>query len=148
MIPKTITLDIPELFNAAQLLPLSGTTQLSDNNLFYLDIDDAYIHQLFPLLEVEGIKKPDYFGKKSAGAHITIAYPEEVKKINQKDLAQEYDFAIKNIISADIALKKYYVLLVESASLLQLRKEYGLPDLLNFKGYLIGFHITIGIKNN
>jgi hypothetical protein len=99
------------------------------------------------LLKDEGIKKPDYFGLKSAGAHITVAYPEEGRVINKEDLAQEHGFLIKNAVTAEIGQKKYYVLLVESSSLLQLRKKYKLPDLLSFKGYSIGFHITIGVTS-
>jgi len=34
--------------------------------------------------------------------------------------------------------------LVESPSLLKLRRRYDLSDMLCFKGYSIGFHITIG----
>ena len=135
-----------EIINASQHLSLTGNTQISDNNLFYLDIDDAYIHQLFPLIRNDDIKKPEYFGEKSAGAHITVAYPEEGKKINEQDLAQKHNFIIKKFVAAEIDQKKYYVLLVESSSLLQLRKKYNLPDLLSFKGYSIGFHITIGVK--
>ena len=138
--------DNPEIIKASQHLSSTGNTQISDNNLFYLDINDAYIHQLFPLIRDAGIKKSEYFGEKSAGAHITVAYPEEGKKINEEDLAQEYSFIIKKFVAAEIGQKKYYVLLVESSSLLQLRKKYNLPDLLNFKGYSIGFHITIGVK--
>jgi len=146
MIPKMMTLDIPEMMKAAKHLSLRGATQLSDNNLFYLDIDDAYIHQLFPFLKEPGVKKPNYFGAKSAGAHITIAYPEEGKKINKEDLDREHSFMINKVVTAEIGQKTYYVLFIESSSLLQLRKKYKLPDLLNFKGYSIGFHITIGVK--
>ena len=146
MIPKIIKLNIPGITESLQTLSLKGSTRLSDNKLFYLDIDDAYIHRLFPLLKDQGIKKPDYFGKKSAGAHITVAYPEESKVINREDLAQEHRFLINNLVAAEIGQKNYYVLLVESSSLLQLRRKYKLADLLCFKGYSIGFHITIGVK--
>jgi hypothetical protein len=146
-VPKTTRLDIPELTHASQHLSSKGQTKISNNNLFYLDIDDAYIHHLFPLLKDQKIKKPDYFGPQSAGAHITIVYPEEGKSINKEDLKQDHHFLIKNAVIAEIGPKKYYVLLVESSSLLQLRKKYQLPDLLCFKGYSIGFHITIGVMS-
>ncbi len=124
MIPKTVTLNIPEIMNASQSLLSMGNTQL---------------------LPDDGIKKPDYFSEKTTGAHITIAYPEEGKTINQEDLSQEHSFFIKKLVTAEIGQKQYYVLLVESSSLLQLRKKYQLPDLLSFRGYSIGFHITIGV---
>jgi len=144
-IPKMIKLDIQELINAASYLPSHGKLAISDNNLVYLDIDDAYIHQLFPLLQNQQIKKPDYFGEKSAGAHITVIYPEENKIINDDDLNWEHSFVVKDIVTAEIGLKTYYVILVDSPSLLKLRRRYGLSDMLSFKGYSIGFHITIGV---
>jgi hypothetical protein len=146
MTPNMTTLDTPEIIKASRLLLSNGTTQLSDNHLFYLNIDDAYIHQLFPLLQKHGATKPDYFNEKGVGAHITIAYPEECKKINKEDLSKEHHFQIKRMVMAKIGKKKYYALLVDSFSLLQLRQKYHLPPLLCFKGYDIGFHITIGVK--
>jgi hypothetical protein len=143
--PLIKKLNIPDLINAASHLALEGKLAISDNNLVYLDVDDAYINQLFPLLQNQQIKKPDYFGEKSAGAHITVVYPEENKKINKNDLGHKHDFIIKDIVTAELGLKTYYVLLVESPSLLQLRRRYTLPDMLCFKGYSIGFHITIGV---
>jgi len=146
MFPFTTNLTLPKLIEASKRLSTKGDTQVSENNLFYLNIDDAYIHQLFPLLEDKRIQKPAYFGAKSAGAHITIMYPEEYKKIQRQDLQQEHKFLIKKLVSAEIGAKTYYVLLIESPSLLSLRRKYNLPDLLNFKGYSIGFHITLGVK--
>lgn len=146
MLPNIISLKFPKIIDTAQCLSLKGNTQLSENNLFYLNIDDNYIHQLFPLLEATRVKKPDYFGEKSVGAHITIIYPEENKNIKIDDLQQEHSFFIKDIVTAEIGKKTYYVLLIESPSLLKLRKKYSLPELLSFKGYSIGFHITIGVK--
>jgi len=145
-IPKIIKLNNHQLINAASHLPSNGKLAVSDNNLVYLDIDDAYIHQLFPLLQNLQIKKPNYFGKKSAGAHITVIYPEENKKINEDDLNQEHHFIVKEMVTAEIGLKTYYVILVDCPSLLKLRRRYGLSDKLCFKGYSIGFHITIGVS--
>ena len=139
-------LNIPKLMSAALGLQSVGKIAVSDNNLIYLDIDDEYIHRLFPLLQNKEIKKPDYFGDRSAGAHITVIYPEENKIINNEDLNQEHDFIIEDVVAAEIGLKTYYILLVESRSLLQLRTKYNLPELLQFKGYSIGFHITVGVR--
>jgi hypothetical protein len=147
MMPDIVSLKLPKLIDAAQRLSLKGSTQTTENNLFCLSIDDAYIHQLFPLLEDGRVKKPDYFGEKSVGAHITIIYPEENKKVDAYDLQQELSFFVKDIVTAEIGQKTYYVLLIESPSLLKLRKKYSLPKLLSFKGYSIGFHITIGVMS-
>lgn len=146
MTPNIVSLKLPRIISAAQHLSLKGNTQTTENNLFCLSIDDAYIHQLFPLLKDERVKKPDYFGEKSVGAHITIIYPEENKNVNAHDLQQEHNFFVKDIVTTEIGQKTYYVLLIESPSLLRLRKKYNLPELLSFKGYSIGFHITIGVK--
>ncbi len=145
-IPQMKKLNIPKLMSVALSLQPVGKIVVSDNNLTYLDIDDEYIHRLFPLLQNKEIKKPDDFGDRSAGAHITVIYPEENKIINNEDLNQEHNFIFKDVVAAEIGLKTYYILLVESRSLLQLRTKYNLPDLLQFKGYSIGFHITMGMK--
>ncbi len=146
MLPLIGQLDNPKLLKAAKQLSTTGKLAISENKLVYLDIDDNYIHQLFPLLQNSLIKKPDYFGTKSAGAHITVVYPEEQKIIKQEELHKEHSFTIKELVTAKIGRKLYYVLLVESLSLLHLRKKYHLPKLLNFRGYSIGFHITIGVQ--
>lgn len=75
--PLITKLNTPVIIHAASHLKHSGQLIRSENRLTYLDIDDAYIHKLFPLLQDYQIKIPDYFGVKSAGAHISIIYPEE-----------------------------------------------------------------------
>jgi hypothetical protein len=144
--PLITKLQIPQLMNAALNLRLNGKTANSENNLAYLDIDDAYIHELFPLVPDKKAIKPDYFAAGGVGAHITLMYPEEGKKIKKEDIGQTYNFTIKDFVSAKINQKIYYALLIESPTLLQLRKKYSLPDQLCFKGYAIGFHITIAAK--
>ncbi len=143
--PQIKKLNLPELINSASDLPRYGKLAISKNKLVYLDIDDAYIHLLYPLLKNTTIQKPDYFGEKSAGAHISVIYPDENKILNKNDLDINHKFIIKDIVSAQLDLKIYYVLMVESVSLLGLRRQYGLSDLLCFKGFSIGFHITIGV---
>ena len=145
MTPEILLLNYPQLIQSAKLLSAKGKLTIFDE-ITCVQGSDSYIHQLFPLLEDGHIIKPDYFGEQSIGAHITIIYPEEYKKIEEKDLGGEHNFLIKELIAAKIKQKIYYALLVESASLLQIRKKYDLPDLLSFKGYQIGFHITIGVK--
>ena len=134
------------IIQAAAQLGRTGRLAVSTNNLVYLDVEDDYIHRLFPLLQGQQIKMPNYFGVGAVGAHITTIYPEEAKKIKQVDLGVEHTFSIKSVNFAEIGSKIYYALFVESNSLLQLRKKYNLPDHLCFKGYAIGFHITIGVK--
>jgi hypothetical protein len=137
---------IPAIIHAASHLKCRGQLARSENNLTYLDIDDAYIHKLFPLLQNNQIKIPNYFGVKSSGAHISIIYPEENIQINGDDLNREHEFKVNGAFAAEIGLKKYYVLMVDAPSLLLLRRKYGLSDMLPFKGYSIDFHITIGVQ--
>lgn len=139
-------LKVSQLLDAALHLPAEGLVVTTEHRWTYLDIDDDYIHRLFPLLaEEEGyIQKPEYFGENLAGAHITIMYPEENKFILSEDLGKTHSFSIRGAFYVDLGLKRYYVLEVESASLLALRAKYGLGPLLDFKNYLINLHITIG----
>jgi len=145
MIPEIKKLHIPEITGAARFLPSSGILKISSNNLVYLDVDDGYVHQLFPLLHNMDVKKPDYFGKDLVGAHITVVYPEENKIIRNEDINTIHHFQIKDLFIAEIGKKRYCAISVDPPSLLQLRRKYSLPDLLYFKGYSIGFHITIGV---
>src|SRR5579864_4008747 len=55
-------LDFPKLISAASKLTTSGYLANTFDGFTYLDVNDDYIHQLFPLLESTLIKKPDYFG--------------------------------------------------------------------------------------
>jgi hypothetical protein len=118
--PKFTALNLPDLLDAATHLPASGRLTLSKTNLTYLKIDDDYIHQLFPLLQNPQIQKPNYFAP--------------------------HQFIIKDVLAAELNAKKYYILAAESPSLLNLRRHYKLSDLLYFRGYSIGFHITVGFE--
>lgn len=131
----------------ANTLPLEGTLAISRNKLSYLDISDKFINDLYPLLRITGIKKPNYFSDSKIGAHITVIYPEEQKFLQKKEIGTKHTFQIKELVMADIGSKYYYVLLIESLSLSQIRKKYDLYEMLNFKNYLIPFHITIGVSD-
>ena len=70
----------------------------------------------------------------------------EASLVSSDDLNHEHEFEMKGAFAAEIGLKKYYALMVNAPSLLLLRRKYGLSDMLPFKGYSIGFHITIGVQ--
>lgn len=146
MIPSIIKLNNEKLIRRASSIELSGTLACSANNLIYLNVDDAFIHLLFPLLQEKHIKKPNYFGKGLAGAHVSVIYPEETVSFDKNDLGKKYHFKIKELVIAEMNFKKYYVLLVDCPELQHLRNKYGLPDELNFKNYWIALHITIGVS--
>lgn len=134
------------MISALSLLDTYGILRVSKNKLVYLDIDDKYIHKLHPLLNDFTIKMPDYFNNDSAGAHVSVAYPEERPLLDKKDLGKEYHFKVKRLVSTEINQQRYHCLLVDSPMLSQLRIKYGLSEKLLFKNYAIGFHITIGVQ--
>jgi hypothetical protein len=138
-------LHLPELIKKAVSLPTSGITSRSPQNLIYLDISDDYVHQLFPLMQNSQLIKPNYFGADLAGAHISIFYPEEKVELLPEDMNQMHTFTIKDAFAAELGAKKYYGLRIESPSLIQLRKKYGLSDQLSFKNHWIDLHITIAV---
>lgn len=137
-------IDNPELIKAAKSLSNTGIVQ-QDGNYTYLKISDDFIHKLHPLIRNnKHLQKPNYFSEKcSIGTHITIIYPNEDIVINNQDVSILHSFEIDELIKTRIENKEYYALTVSSPSLDLLRKKYRLPSELNFKGYNIGFHITI-----
>lgn len=143
----TILLDLPDLVKTANQLKMTGHLAVSPNNLTYLDIQDEFIHQLFPLLNNPTTHKPAYFGENLAGAHVTVIYPEENRTINKSELGKEHHFKLKGVYAADLPWKTYFVIMVKCPSLLQIRSNYGLPNQLNFKNHWIDFHITVGYKD-
>ncbi|CDZ75832.1 hypothetical protein BN59_00091 [Legionella massiliensis] len=136
---KTInftTLDIPDLLETAKNFPSIGSLCISKSNLVYLSVDNRFIHQLFPLLKNihNQAYKPDYFGERATGAHVSVIYPEEyTTSLASQDLGQRHHFKVNGIFSADLGLKRYYVLGIESESLIALRSKYNLSPKLYFK---------------
>lgn len=143
-IPEITRIDNPAILRLAEQLPKTGKLEISANQLTYLNVLDEYIHELYPLLEDKTIQKPAYFGKGKVGAHISVIYPEEAIIANFTEHGRLYDFTIRDLVVAKIGMRNYYVLLVESPELQLIRHKYQLPAQLNFKGYAINFHITIG----
>ncbi len=139
-------LEAPLLLQTAETLPRTGKLKISKDNLVYLRIDDAYIHQLFPLIQQLDCCKPNYFGENAIGAHISVMYPDEYKNIALQDLNQLHHFKIQQLAHTQLDNKQYCILLVSAPSLAQLRKKYQLPDMLILKNHPIPFHITLGVK--
>lgn len=144
--PRIEILNIPQVINEASKLTKTGKLKKTNSNLIYLDIHDDYIHRLYPIIESQLVKKPEYFGSDMCGAHISVIYPEEHVSPHRDDLYQMHTFELKDAFTAEIGSKRYYGLLVTAPSLELLRKKYGLSELLVFKNYLIDFHITIGVQ--
>jgi len=144
--PEIKSLNLPSLLEAAKKLPNSGTLVNTPENYLYLDIDDNFIHELFPMLANESIKIPNYFEGKNSGAHLSVIYPEEKREINADDYGQEHSFSVLDVGVATLHDKDYYVLWVAAPTLQILRQEYFLNPQLFFKGYRIDFHITIAVS--
>lgn len=131
--------------------PLSkrGQIKIKPNGFSYLDIDDRFIHDVFPLIKEPNIRKPDYFGDKAdnMGAHISIVYPEENIKLPNNEENKSISFEVQGLYIADVAQKRHYALRVNSPELIKLRLNYGLPEKLKLYGYWVYPHITIAVKN-
>ena len=118
------------------------------NNFVYLDIDDAYIHSLISFIQEEGFVEPPYFSQPcTAGAHISVMYPEEMLKYGIKRISecdQSMCFTLKSCkVVRPLSWKEVdeaYVIIVDAPALDALRKKYGMPKPAN------PFHITIGVK--
>lgn len=140
---------IPNLMEEAGSLTKHGELVSNDNHFTCLNINDDYIHKLYPyFFELNSqIIKPDYFDDDSIGAHITVFYPEENIILSENNLGQLYRFSLSHPFSADLGNKRYFGVQVTSPELIEIRRRYGLSKKLQFKRYLIDLHITIGIIN-
>lgn len=141
---KEIVLN-PIFFSAIQNLPQTGIVKTTANGFAYLDIDDRFIHRVYPLLDYPRLIKPDYFSDSSnyIGAHISIVYPEENVNILPREENKSIGFTITGLFMADILDKRYYAFKVHAPELLALRRSYRLSKKLQLKGYLLDPHITI-----
>jgi hypothetical protein len=126
--------------------PHSGILKFTEDFL-YVDLDDAYIHELTPFIQEEGFEEPPYFGDHLVGAHISVIYPKEIKQhgfTKFDEVGQTINFSIKEckIVKPHEwrGVDAIYVIVVDALKLKEIRKKYGLPE-----GDL-GFHITIGVK--
>ncbi len=138
--------NIPQLGDYLSKLPKIGSLKMNTLGLTYLDIDDNYIHHIFPLINDNTAIKPEYFGDGLVGAHISVIYPTEETSCHENDLNQQHQFSISDLYSTIIENKKYYVLKVKSPSLTSIRRRCGLHDKLFFKNYWIDLHITVGVS--
>lgn len=118
------------------------------NGFVYVDLEDEYIHELVLFIRGDGFEEPPYFEDSDlVGAHITVAYPDEMKKYNVKTM-QEYGepigFTPKGCQRVHPprweGVDEIYLVVVQAPELDLLREKYGLPK----REY--DFHITIGVK--
>lgn len=142
----TIHHKIPQLAEYLSKLPTMGYLKMNALGLTYLDIDDNYIHEIFPLIDDNKVMKPEYFGDDLVGAHISVIYPAEDTLCHAVELNQQHYFSVSGLYSAMIENKKYHFLKVKAPSLTVLRRRRGLEDKLYFKNYWIDLHITVAVS--
>lgn len=129
-------------------LPLSGTLERSSDFLF-VKIDDCFIYDVLSLIEREGFSSPPYFGEGRVGAHISIAFPNELEKIpNIPECGSKVSFTLRSCEVIQLqseseilaGIDELYLLVIDAPELDALREKYGLPK------SKYPFHITLGAK--
>ncbi len=126
-------------------LPHSGVLKDSGRGFVYVKVDDDYIYKLFPLVKKAGYDIPPYFRRPdAAGAHISVFYEEESKRLPDiQEIGRYFTFEPVKILEVYAGRGNFYIVLeVKSPELERLREKYGLSPLL--KGY--PFHISIAKK--
>lgn len=132
-----------------EVLPKFGIFKANEEGLAYLDIDDRFIHEVYPVIHHPGMMKPDYFDNKTnfIGAHVSVIYPHECVDVTRlPEQGEVFLFEIESLISAQLLNKRYYALKIHAPQLTELRLSYKLPNQLNFNGFWIDFHITVAVE--
>ena len=124
---------------AEEHLPKIGTLIQNSDGYAYIKVDDAYINELFPRLNLVGFQKPPYFRRHNApGAHISVAYKNE--HVALKEIGEQFSFFLKDIEIIHSSNQTSYVIFrIYAPALEALRKRYGLSPKLNNHE----FHITL-----
>ena len=127
------------------------TSKLCEQDGFvYLEVPDDIIDGFIKLLKGRGISKPDKASdeKEYVGAHISVMYADETKRIQKKirEVGEEFDYTLDKMYMTEPdswdAVKEVYFISVKSPQLEALRKKYGLSKKLN--GH--DFHITVAVR--
>lgn len=142
-LPEQSVIEKATSFNAEGIMQQRG-------DYCYLNIDDCYIHQIYPLLaHYEHVEKPDYFTEPDPiGAHISVIYPEEMVRVLPSQMNEKHRFSVSNLIKAQYGTKDYFLLSVVSPSLSAFRQLHYLSPRPIWKKQNIMFHITVGIRDN
>ena len=126
-----------------------GKLKQRDNGFTYIDVDDEIVKPFFSMLDEKNKKKPPYFGKENAGAHISVISEDEITEdIKIKELGKEYTFTIRDVKSTKPEgwdkMDKVWFIRVDAPELNELRKKYKLPATYKAKGHK--FHITFAVR--
>lgn len=129
----------------------AGILKQKDNGYLYVQVDNRFVTEILPLIQVEGKIVPPVHvtSKKGIGAHISVMYENE--RINNEiwtinEIGNEFSFQVLELRTVKIIkegkAKKLWLLAVSCPELSVLRESYGLKPLL--KGH--DFHITLGYQ--
>ena len=114
------------------------------DGFLYVDLDDNYIHSLVDFIRDQGFQEPPYFGEKLIGAHITVAYPNEIRNQIMEECGMPVSFTLRECQIVHPPrwkeVEEVYLIVVDAPMLDQLREKYGLSK----RQY--DCHITIGVK--
>ncbi len=142
-----INLDNKVLLKYAKTqLITKGILQQSENPSYcYLKISDDFIYQLYPMLEETKLHIPNYFNFVGAvGAHISVIYPAEFEPdLSITELGDHFSFIPDSLYCIEVFNKKMVILTIQCPELELLRRKYGFPAKLNYRGLMVPFHITI-----
>jgi hypothetical protein len=138
----------PKILNYIQnQLPQYGV--LKDSAGFvYVDVDNEYICKLVTFIQKDGFEEPPYFGNPDlVGAHITVIYPDEVKRYGIGKIQECGETIYFTPKECKVVyppkwqeIDEVYLVVVKAPEFDRIRKKYGLPK----REY--EFHITIGVK--
>jgi len=141
-------IEIPNLSEALGILSARGFIKFDSSGFLCVDIDDDYIHRIFPLIKIDHLGKPKYFDEKTnfIGAHISIIYPEENPATSPNITDTLCDFKIVNLFHARLEDKSYYALKIIAPELTNFRIKMGLSKQLTLKGCTVPLHVTVAVS--
>lgn len=138
-----VTVSDAQVLSTAAKVDAVGRLKLKSNGFVYVDVDDAYIEQIWQMLPLQGEFAPVSTGGKKTGAHISVIYEDEMigKEIwNLAEAGEQFTFEVKELRYVEKGKVRLWMLAVDAPALQRLRMHYGLKPKL--QGH--DFHITLG----
>jgi len=142
-----VKIEDSKILSTAAKVNAIGQLKLKGNGFVYLDVNNAFIDEIWQQLPLQGEFDPVSTQPKKMGAHISVIHEDEMigKEIwNLAEAGEWFSFEVKELRYVDRknakGAKRLWLLAADSPALERLRMHYGLkPKLQNHD-----FHITIG----